>query len=121
MSMACSSYTATYRDSMQGTWELVETRNSKGDKLVDDNSNDVVSLSFRTEGSILIVTARDENGKELKARYQIKEDGRLLNMGGEKPNMYVLDIIENKVVLVDRQYDGDGHDSERLLVFEKKN
>jgi uncharacterized protein YxeA len=120
MLVGCSSYTASYRDSMQGTWELVEIRNQKGDMIFkEDGTNDVVELSFRTEGSILIVTAQDEQGKEMKVRYQIKEDGRLINMGGEKPNMYVLDIHNDKVVLVDRRYDGDGADSERLLVFKK--
>lgn len=118
--VGCSTYTASYRDSMQGTWELSEIRNQKGDMIYsEDITNDVVELSFRTEGSILIVTAHDEQGREMKVRYQIKEDGRLLNMNGEKPNMYVLDLKKDKVVLVDRKYDGDGRDSERLLVFKK--
>ena len=120
--MGCASYTASYEDSMQGQWELMEIRNHKGDKVYDvstDGTNDVVELSFKTKGNILIVTARDENHKEMKARYQIKEDGRLLNMNGEKPNMYILDIDADKVVLVDKQYTENGRSTERLLVFKK--
>ncbi len=115
--MGCSSY----RESMQGNWDLVEIRNEKGDRVYqtcDENGKcDVVQLTLRSEGAILIVTAHDANGKEMKATYHIKEDGRLVNTNDSRPNMYIVDMDANKIVLIDRETDEDGH--ERILVFKK--
>lgn len=115
--MSCS----TYRESMQGNWELVEIRNENGDKVYqtcDDNGRcDVVQLTLKSEGSVLVVTAHDASGKEMKATYLIKEDGRLVNTNDERPNMYIVDIDANKIVLIDREMDEAGH--ERILVFKK--
>lgn len=115
--MSCS----TYKESMQGEWELVEVRNDRGDKvyeLCDENGKcDVVQLSLKSNGGLLVVTAHDASGKEMKATYLIKEDGRLVNTNDSKPNMYILDFDANKIVLIDREMDEDGH--EKILIFKK--
>lgn len=106
---------------MQGNWELVEIRNDNGDKVYetcDENGKcDIVQLTLKSDGAILIVTAHDASGKEMKATYHIKEDGRLVNTNDERPNMYILDIDANKIVLIDREMDEAGR--ERILVFKK--
>jgi hypothetical protein len=112
---------ATYRESMQGNWELTEIRNERGDKVYPtcdvDGKCDVVHLSLESHGELLVVTAHDANGKEMKATYSIKEDGRLVNTNRSRPNMYVLDFDAHKIVLIDREMDEVGH--ERILVFKK--
>ena len=111
----------TYKESMQGDWELVEIRNDRGDKVYetcDENGRcDVVQLTLKSNNGILVVTAHDASGKEMKATYLIKEDGRLVNTSGSRPNMYILDFDMNKVVLIDREMDEKGR--EKILVFKK--
>jgi len=117
LSMGCS----TYRDSMQGDWELVEIRDDSGEKVYetcDGNGKcDIVQLSLKSDGAILVITAHDASGKEMKASYIIKEDGRLVNTSGSRPNMYLLDIDANKTVLIDREMNEAGR--EKILVFKK--
>lgn len=115
--MGCS----TYKESMQGEWELVEIRDDRGDKvyeLCDENGRcDVVQLSVKSHGGLLVVTAHDASGNEMNATYIIKEDGRLVNTNDSRPNMYILDFDANKIVLIDREMDEAGR--ERILIFKK--
>ncbi len=107
---------------MQGNWELVEIRSENGNMIYEvgkDAHCDVVDLRFESHEDVLTITAHDENGKEMKVNYKIKEDGRLVNMDREKPNMYILDLDANKVVLIDQVHDASGKGKERLLVFKK--
>lgn len=114
----------SYKDAIQGRWELTEIKNENGivvHEACTDDHCDVVELAFDTEGNVLTVTAIDASGKETKAMYRIKEDGRLVSTGDEKPNMYILDLDGNKVVLIDMVLDEEsGKFVERMLVFKKK-
>ena len=121
--MALAIGCSKYRDSIQGRWELAEVRNSKGVMLYEvckeERRCDVVEIFFETSGNILTVTALDENGKQLKAVYTIKEDGRLVSASPNKPNMYIMDLGANKVTLIEQFFDANGKLHERLLVFKK--
>jgi len=114
--MGCTSY----KEAIQGHWELEEIKNGDGDLVYEtkgDKRSDVVTLSFETNGGLLTVTAKDADGKEMKAMYHVLEDGRLVSVNRNKPNMYIMEINSNKVVLIDRELNADGR--ERILVFKK--
>lgn len=117
--MSCTSY----KEAVEGRWDLVQIKNERGDKICDigkDEHCDVLSLTFETFGDELVVTGCDEESKELKAVYVIKEDGRLISKSTDKPNMYILDIKNNEIVLIDLLYDPIAKKNiERLLVFKK--
>ncbi len=117
--MSCTSY----KEAIEGRWDLVQIKNENGDRICDvgkDEHCDVIALTFERSGDELVVTGCDEESKELKAVYVIKEDGRLISKSTDKPNMYILDIKTNEIVLIDLLYDPvRKRNMERLLVFEK--
>lgn len=114
---------ASYNDAIEGSWNLVLIKNEYGEQICEvtqDEHCDVIALTFVKVGTDLVVTGCDELGQTLKAVYAIKEDGRLVSKSPDKPNMYILDIKTNEIVLIDLLYDPvRKKNMERLLVFEK--
>lgn len=114
---------ASYNDAIEGRWDLVRIKNEYGEQICEigkDEHCDVIELTFERKGEDLVVTGCDENGAEIKTSYSIKDDGRLVSKSIEQPNMYILDIKTNEIVLIDLLYDPvRKRNMERLLVFEK--
>ena len=114
---------ASYNDAIEGRWDLVRIKNEYGEQICEigkDEHCDVTELTFERKGEDLVVTGCDEQGNEFKHTYAIKEDGRLVSKSIDKPNMYILDIKTNEIVLIDLLYDPvRKRNMERLLVFEK--